>query len=913
MAMTAGPLHILLVEDNPGDALLIKEMLAESGRQTFTLEPVSRLSDGLARLAQGGVDLTLLDLDLPDSRGLETFSRVHEQSPEVPVVILTGLADDVLALTAVREGAQDFLFKNDITPALLRRSMRYATERKQGELALERERRKLFSLLNNLPAFVNLMREDFSIHFSNRKFKELFGEPGGKTCYEVVHGRNQPCADCQALNIIASRLPQQVEVTIPFSGRTYEIFRYPFCSDGSNLILNLGIDITDRKQAEEELRWEMSVKTAVADLSTALISQDSAIEDIARLLLHHAKELTSSLHGYVAVIDPVSGDAISFTLTEMMQDQCRVSGDDCRIAFCKGADGLYPGLTGYALNTLEAFYTNAPASHPAFGRIPEGHIPINNFLSVPTIIDSRIAGQIAVANSQKDYTPHDLQAIQRLSKYYALAIRRQRHEQALRESEERFRVIFQQAAVGFAQLETATGRFVKINQKYCDIVGYTEGEMLASDFMAITHPDDLQADMDNMQELREGKIRDFSMEKRYLRKDGRVIWVKLTVSPMWHPGERPDYHIAVVEDITARKQGERALQRQQEELQIILDSVPALIFYKDLKNHFVRVNKAMADLTGVAAEEIEGKTAFDLYPNQAEKYWKDDQAVISSGNPKRNIIETMDTPAGHRWVQTDKLPYRDEHGELIGVIGFGIDISKRRAAEQKLLESEKNLRYLATQLMTAQEAERKRISSELHDELGHALLTLRVFLKGIDKHLLPSQVSLKKDMKPMLKYIDKVVSNVRRLYLDLSPGDLEDLGLTAALQGLIDEFAARHKKIKWTVSLDDIDNLFAENFQTTIVYRLLQEALTNIGKHAEPTKVVIELKRSLNKILFTIEDNGRGFDVNEIFSSSRRKQTVGLAAMKERIKMLGGTAEIWSRQKLGTRITLNIPIPQGGR
>ncbi|MBI5838139.1 MAG: PAS domain S-box protein [Candidatus Eisenbacteria bacterium] len=143
---------------------------------------------------------------------------------------------------------------------------------------------------------------------------------------------------------------------------------------------------------------------------------------------------------------------------------------------------------------------------------------------------------------------------------------RRRTEEALRESEAVFRAIFEQAAVGVALLETNTGRFVLVNQRFADIVGRTPASMVGTDFMSITHPDDLPPDVDRMEELRQGRIRNFSMEKRYLRPDGAVVWANLTVSPMWAPGETPRQHIAVVEDIGERKRAEKEHERLQAQL-----------------------------------------------------------------------------------------------------------------------------------------------------------------------------------------------------------------------------------------------------------------------------------------------------------------------------------------------------------
>jgi MinD-like ATPase involved in chromosome partitioning or flagellar assembly/CheY-like chemotaxis protein len=124
---------VLLIEDNPGDARLIREMLAEVRGGTFNLEHTNRLSTGLSRLGEGGIDVVLLDLSLPDSQGLETFARVHAQAPEVPIIALTGLDDEELAVKAVREGAQDYLVKGQVDSSLLVRSMRYAIERHRAQ------------------------------------------------------------------------------------------------------------------------------------------------------------------------------------------------------------------------------------------------------------------------------------------------------------------------------------------------------------------------------------------------------------------------------------------------------------------------------------------------------------------------------------------------------------------------------------------------------------------------------------------------------------------------------------------------------------------------------------------------------------------------------------------------------------
>jgi len=235
------------------------------------------------------------------------------------------------------------------------------------------------------------------------------------------------------------------------------------------------------------------------------------------------------------------------------------------------------------------------------------------------------------------------------------------------------------------------------------------------------------------------------------------------------------------------------------------------------------------------------------------------------------------------------------------------DITERKLAEEKLMESEKNLRRLTSQLLSAQEDERKRISMELHDELGHALLALKLQLESVEEQLLPHQISLKDEVGKMLGGIYGTIEKVRRLYLDLSPGDLEDLGLTTSLHSLFDDFADLQKQITWTIKLNHLDGLFPLSTQTAI-YRIVQEALTNIGKHDKPNHVLTEIKREKQGVKFIIEDDGIGFEWSKVVIE---KKTLGLLAMEERVKILGGSFELWSRANQGTKISFTIPIPGG--
>ena len=248
---------------------------------------------------------------------------------------------------------------------------------------------------------------------------------------------------------------------------------------------------------------------------------------------------------------------------------------------------------------------------------------------------------------------------------------------------------------------------------------------------------------------------------------------------------------------------------------------------------------------------------------------------------------------------------KDEIGKLASAINkMSAALNER---ENELKASEVRLRIFSSQLLNAQEKERERVSKELHDELGQALALLKHRIRSVQRKLSDDQSSLKEDCDDTSRYIDQIIENVRRLSRDLHPFILESLGLSAALAWLFDNLGKQYS-ILTSVRMENIDQFFSPEAQTKI-YRIFQEALTNIGKHAKAENVSFEIKEEDDHISLSVADDGIGFDVSQTMSENSADKGMGLATMHERAHMLGAELGLVSQINRGTKITLTVPSP----
>jgi len=256
------------------------------------------------------------------------------------------------------------------------------------------------------------------------------------------------------------------------------------------------------------------------------------------------------------------------------------------------------------------------------------------------------------------------------------------------ESEQRFRATFEQAAVGIAHVSTE-GRFLRINDKFCEIVGYKEDEMLSMNFQDITHPDDLDADLDYVQQVLNGEIETYSLEKRYYRKNGSIVWVHLTVSLLFMRTGIPKYFISVIKDISSRKQTEEALRRNRDFLKHLVSAVPDAIFSIKMPERTIKWANDSFDVMGYEPEEYIGETT--------KKFYENPEVYSAVGDLQREAIRK-----GDNIIRTEVTVFRKdgrvipaeltatfykEEGKLSQITALVRDISDRKQAEIELKEA----------------------------------------------------------------------------------------------------------------------------------------------------------------------------------------------------------------------------------
>ncbi len=477
-------------------------------------------------------------------------------------------------------------------------------------------------------------------------------------------------------------------------------------------------------------------------------------------------------------------------------------------------------------------------------------------------------------------------------------------EAALRESEQRYRLLVETMNDGLG-ISDDQRRIAYVNPRLCELFGYAAEELLGQPLANYLDPANRQIFDDHFKRRQTGDHT--SYELVWTRKDGTKLPTIISPRPMFDAQGRFKGSFAIITDITARLEAEAAVQRREQYFRQLTENVSDVIGLLTPKGIISYVNPTIKRLLGYDPKQLVGKNAFDLiHPDELAPL----QQLFAKLLRQTKETFTTEVQVRHRngswhvWEVKGKNLLHDP--VVAGIVINAQDITDQKNLEAALKQSAKKLRSLTAQIFTTQETERRRLSLELHDELGQSLTALKLQLRSIANKLRKDQTRLKQECSQMLEYINVVVEDVRRLSHDLSPSLLENVGLGAALHHLLENFRKFYRITENLYELDGIEAVLPAAGKIHL-YRIFQEILTNIEKHSQATEVTIKVARTDHHLSFSIADNGSGFPT-EFTDRSAGSVGLGLPAISERVLMLGGTLEISSQEDAGARIQFTVPL-----
>lgn len=508
---------------------------------------------------------------------------------------------------------------------------------------------------------------------------------------------------------------------------------------------------------------------------------------------------------------------------------------------------------------------------------------------------------------------------------------RKQMEERLKRSEEWLRAIFEASRDGI--LVEDNELIVYVNRAYTLLFGYDEPEELVGRHVSVVLS---SRDEDRMLEFGRRRVRGeqtpFVYEFKGRRKDGALIDVEASVSTSIVDGKA--YITTTIRDIAERKRAEDALRNSEQLLHHLIRNIPngsINVFDRDLRYLFAD-GQGLARI-GLSPEQLVGRTLSEMFPPEAVDYATPYYRRAFAGEILDFELET-----GDHWYIIHTAPLEDAQGRINAIIALAQDITGRKQAEERLLRSRDELerrvdertrdlahanevlqaeiverkraeelrKELLRRIVTAQEEERRRIARELHDQMGQHLTALMLGLASL-KESCQEQPLAHDRLRQLQRLTNELGQEVHHLAWELRPTALDDWGLQTALSNYVEEWSERCRIPVDFHSIGLEEERLAPEIEATI-YRMAQEALTNILRHAEAHRASLILERRPGHVIAIVEDDGRGFDTEAVMNTAETKRWLGLLGMKERVALVGGTLQVESTLGAGTTLFVRIPV-----
>jgi PAS domain S-box-containing protein len=477
-------------------------------------------------------------------------------------------------------------------------------------------------------------------------------------------------------------------------------------------------------------------------------------------------------------------------------------------------------------------------------------------------------------------------------------------QRELSRSEEHFRTLIEHTS-DIITIVDESGVILYGSPSVERVLGYPPEELVGRVGVELVHPDDRP----RMLEARRAAFQDplapqRGVEFRFRHGDGSWRTLEALGSAVQYRSAGPRA-VLTLRDVTERHQIDAALRESEERLRLTIDAGKCGIWDWDIAANHVTCSARVYELHGLAPETFGGRAEDFLaviHPEDVDRVADAIRQTLAQQVDYGIEYRVVHPGTGEiRWVWTNGRVLFDREGKPLRMLGAALDTTERRRAEEALLASHEQLRRLAHRLDEVREEELTRISREVHDELGHALTALRLDLGWLLPKLSRNREPVRRKAEETLALVDDTIDTVRRIASGLRPPVLEDLGLAAAIEGLLERFASQTgSEVELLADSDDVPKTARR-----ALYRIVQEALTNIARHAQASRVRVVLQCSADLVLLEVSDDGVGIPPG-MFG---RRGSLGLVGMRERAASIGGDFQVQDRPGGGTIIRVALPRP----
>jgi PAS domain S-box-containing protein len=669
-------------------------------------------------------------------------------------------------------------------------------------------------------------------------------------------------------------------------------------------------DISEDKAAEERILKLSRLYATLSHANQAIVrarSEADLLREVCRVAVDHGNFRMASfgiVEGHNVKIVATQGDATGYL------DRIRLSVDP------EVAEGRGP--TGTALRLGRPYVCDDFLSDPATLPWHEAAraAGFRSTAAVPVTRDGKTSGVITFYATEPGYfDPEIVSLIEALAANLshgldALNNARERESamERLRAANDRLTAVFEASPLSFVILKP-DGVVTDWNPAAQRVFGWTAAEAIGRTLPFV--PPERAGESAELRRRAAMGESIAGVELRRRRKDGAEIEVSLYTAPL-HDSQGEVYAImAILADITERKRLEAELRRvaaEREQLDLVFNRSPAIAFTvrtaPGLPIEFVSRN---VDQYGYSAEELmggQGNFASVVHPDDLELAMAETAGFIAQGHSEYSHEYRMLTRGGEpRWTDVRGWIERDGGGQPVRITGVLLDITARKLAEQELARTKSELQQLSIRLLEVQEKERQALSRELHDELGQALTAVKLHLQRIMRQSNASGFAER--LEECVRITDGALQQVRGLSLWLRPPQLDDLGLEAALRWQVLHMAeAGGLEVRFAAD-PDMPRLSPEI--EVACFRVAQEAMTNVVRHANARHLDVELRRREGELEVRVRDDGCGFDEPALRRGPARA-SVGLVGMHERVALVHGSLEIHSRPGAGTEVVANFPV-----